>query len=116
MVKSSSSSRPYISCRYSRAISLSENDGARAITLRYADGWLNVSGTKVPLELKGENKTPKLHVFLDRSVMEVFIDDGWAAVTRVEYPQETDLGVAVFAEDGKATLESLDVWQMKPIW
>jgi beta-fructofuranosidase len=55
-------------------------------------------------------------VFLDRSVMEVFVNDGQTAVTRVEYSGEEDLGIAVFAEGGKATLKSLDVWQMKSIW
>jgi len=94
----------------------SSNDGERAITLRYADGSLNVSGTEVPLKLEGENKTLKVQVFLDRSVMEVFVNGGRAAVTRVEYPGEEDLGIGVFAEGGKATLKSLDVWQMKSIW
>jgi beta-fructofuranosidase len=94
----------------------SSGDGQRAITLRYADGALNVAGTVVPLKFRDTRKTLKLHVFLDRSVMEVFINDGQATATRVEYPVENDLGVGVFAENGKATLESLDVWQMKSIW
>jgi beta-fructofuranosidase len=94
----------------------SSDDGQEAITLRYADGSLNVAGTEVPLKLEGGNKTLKIQVFLDRSVMEVFINGGQTAVTRVEYPGEEDLGIGVFAEGGKATLESLDVWQMKSIW
>ena len=87
----------------------SSDDGGRAITLRYADGKLNVAGTEVPLEPGGDNGTIRLHVFLDRSVMEVFIDGGRAAVTRVEYPQEEDVGIAVFADNGRATLKALDV-------
>lgn len=94
----------------------SSRDGKRAITLKYADGTLNVAGTKVPMELGKQTKTLKLHMFLDRSVMEVFINGGKKTVTRVEYPGEADLGIAVFAENGRATLKSLDVWQMKPIW
>ncbi|MCX6997351.1 MAG: glycoside hydrolase family 32 protein [Kiritimatiellaeota bacterium] len=94
----------------------SSRDGQRAITLRYADGTLNVAGTAVPLKPAAERPTLKLHVFLDRSVLEVFINDGQAAVTRVEYPDEDDLAVGVFAENGKATLKSLDVWRMKAIW
>ncbi len=77
---------------------------------------LNVAGTEVLLELEGDNKTLKVRVFLDRSVMEVFINDGREVVTRVEYPEKEDLGIAAFAEGGKATLKSLDVWQMKSIW
>jgi beta-fructofuranosidase len=94
----------------------SSPDGKRAITLKYADGKLDVAGTEVPLDPGAQTKPLKLHVFLDRSVMEVFINDGRAAVTRVEYPAEDDLAIGPFAENGKTTLTSLDVWQMKSIW
>jgi len=94
----------------------SSTDGERAITLRYADGTLNVAGTDVPLDPVGEPKTLTLHVFLDRSVMEVFVNEGRAAVTRVEYPAEEDCAVGVFAANGQSTVESLDLWQMKSIW
>jgi beta-fructofuranosidase len=91
-------------------------DGRDAVTLRYADGMLNVAGTEVPIALGEQRKTITLHVFLDKSVMEVFINDGLVSVTRVNYPGEEDLGVAAFSENGCVTLKSLDVWQMKPIW
>ena len=91
-------------------------DGQDAITLRYANGILNVAGTEVPIARRDGPKTLKLHVFLDRSVMEVFINDGRMSVTRVNYPGENDLGVGVFSENGSVTLKSLDIWQMKPIW
>ncbi|MDP6524987.1 MAG: glycoside hydrolase family 32 protein [Kiritimatiellia bacterium] len=90
-------------------------DGKTAVTIRYADGQLNVAGTELPLK-PGEGKTLKLHVFIDKSVLEVFINDGETSVTRVEYPGEKDLGVSVFAENGSVTLESLDAWEMKSIW
>ena len=91
-------------------------DGQNTVTLRYADGILNVAGTEVPI-VPGENqKTLKLHVFLDRSVMEVFINDGRMSVTRVNYPPEKDLGVAAFSENGGVILKSLDVWRLRPIW
>lgn len=91
-------------------------DGKNAITIRYANGILNVAGTEVPLKLTADSKTLKLDVFIDKSVLEVFINDGAASVTRVEYPGENDLGVSVFAEKGSAVLKSFDAWEMKPIW
>ena len=91
-------------------------DGEEGISVRYADGVLNVAGTEVPLVLEGGSGTLKLHLFLDKSVLEAFIDEGRAAVTRVHYPGEADLAIAAFAENGDAVLKSLDVWQMKPIW
>jgi beta-fructofuranosidase len=89
-------------------------DGKKAVTLRYTSGKLNVAGTEVPLKLVSGKL--KLHVFIDKSVLEVFINDGVTSVTRVEYPGEHDLGVSAFAEKGNATLKSLDAWEMKPIW
>jgi beta-fructofuranosidase len=90
-------------------------DGKEALTIRYADGTLNVAGTEVPLKLN-DAKSLRLHLFLDKSVLELFINDGATCVTRVEYPGEKDLGVSVFAESGSATVKSLDAWEMRPIW
>jgi sucrose-6-phosphate hydrolase SacC (GH32 family) len=90
-------------------------DGKQAITVRYSSGSLNVAGTSVPLML-GDSKTLKLHVFIDKSVLELFINDGVSSVTRVEYPGEKNLAVSVFAENGAVTLKSLDAWEMNPIW
>lgn len=91
-------------------------DGQDAVTLKYAGGILNVAGTEVPIDRGEGSQNLKLHVFLDMSVMEVFINDGRTSVTRVNYPGEKDLGVAAFAENGSVTLKSLDVWQMRSIW
>jgi len=89
-------------------------DGQNGLSLRYSDGTLNVAGTEVPLE--AGSRTLKLHLFLDKSVLEVFIDEGRSAVTRVNYAPAEDLGIAVFAENGGAVLKSLDVWSMNSIW
>ncbi len=89
-------------------------DGKEAIAIRYAAGTLNVAGTEVPLELVSGRL--KLHVFIDKSVLEVFINDGVTSVTRVEYPGENDLGVSVFAENGNAKLKSMDAWEIESIW
>jgi beta-fructofuranosidase len=90
-------------------------DSRRGIVVRWAEGMLDVAGTVVPLELADGSHTLRLHVFLDRSVLEVFINGGAASVTRVEYAEEEDLGIAVFAQ-GHATVQSMDVWEMGSIW
>ena len=92
------------------------DDGKEAVTIRYSDGHLNVAGTEVPLDLDTHSNTLKLHVFLDKSVLEVFINDGLTSVTRVVYPGEKDFGVSVFAENGRVSLQSLDAWEMNAIW
>lgn len=87
-----------------------------AITIRLADGQLDVAGTRVPGSLSADG-TLKLHVFFDRSVLEVFIDDGRKSVTKVvDPPQGERLEVEVFAESGAAEVVSLRAWTLKSIW
>lgn len=88
-------------------------DGKQFVPIRYADGHLDVAGTKFPLPL-GEGKPLTLRIFLDRIAMEVFVGDGRHVVTKSITPPENDLGVAVFAEGGDAEVVSLDAWTMKP--
>ena len=85
----------------------------QGIDLCYAEGILDVAGTRVPLKLDGE--ALQLRLFLDRLVLEVFIGAGHQAVTRVIYPREEDEGLRVFASGGRARA-SLQVWEMQPIW
>ncbi|MBN2311607.1 MAG: GH32 C-terminal domain-containing protein, partial [Candidatus Hydrogenedentes bacterium] len=58
----------------------------------------------------------ELRVFIDRSVIEVFVNGRACLTTRV-YPTRDDaVGVDAFAAGGTATVRSLDVWDMKSIW
>jgi beta-fructofuranosidase len=55
-----------------------------------------------------------LDIFLDKSVIEVFVNDGVAAgITRV-YPSLKSLGIDLFAEEGAVTVRSVDAWDMVP--
>ncbi len=72
-----------------------------------------VSSAPVPLSA---NEPVSLHVFLDRSVIEVFAN-GRACITARVYPSRPDsLGVKVFARGDEVRLRSLDVWELDSIW
>jgi beta-fructofuranosidase len=58
----------------------------------------------------------RLRVFLDRSVIEVFVNDRVALSTRVYPTAAGSLGVELFVEGGALRVESVDVWQMGAIW
>jgi beta-fructofuranosidase len=63
--------------------------------------------------LIGENERCKLRIFLDKRVMEVYANDGQAAIfTNVEAGPR-DLAIAAFAKGGKARLESFRAWPLK---
>ncbi|MHB1296119.1 MAG: glycoside hydrolase family 32 protein [Anaerolineae bacterium] len=58
----------------------------------------------------------KLRVFVDRSVVEVFVNGKQCVALRV-YPGRADsLGVSLRAQGRAATLEHLDAWQMQSIY
>lgn len=90
-----------------------DDDGQDGITLKYADKILNVAGTEVPIAQADASNPLKLHIFLDKSVMEVFINNGRTSVTRADYPKQDNLAIAAFAENGTVTIKSLDIWRMK---
>jgi len=77
-----------------------------AQNLGFHDGPLNLAPGE-PLDLR---------LFLDHSLLEVFANGRTCLTSRI-YPTRADsLGMALFAEGGEATLQSLDAWDMLPIW
>ena len=65
-----------------------------------------------PLAL-GLDEPLRLHIFLDRSVLEVFANARISITSRI-YPTRADsVGVALLAEHGEARLNTLDAWQMR---
>ena len=70
---------------------------------------------RCPLEVTGDGRVD-LRVFVDRSMVEVFVGGQHYLVKRV-YPASRDaVGVRLYAHGGGATLHRLDAWQMEPIW
>jgi len=58
----------------------------------------------------------KLHLFIDRSSVEVFGNDGRTALTTRVFPRRGSHGVALFAKEGDARLVSLKAWKLRSIW
>lgn len=57
----------------------------------------------------------RLRVFVDKSVVEVFANDGRQAVMRRLYPSRPDsTGVRVFAEGGPVRVTQLRAWELVP--
>ena len=53
-----------------------------------------------------------LHLFIDRSVIEVFINDGEYVMSGFVFPRTTSLGVEFFAVDGSITIDKIDAWTL----
>ena len=65
-----------------------------------------------PFRLKPGEKL-QLRVFVDRSVVEVFVNRR-QAVARIVHPSKTSLDVCLFAETGNATVHEVKAWQIAP--
>jgi beta-fructofuranosidase len=58
----------------------------------------------------------KLRIFIDRSVVEVFVNGKQYLAMRVYPGRKDSLGVSLRAQGQDAVLKRLDAWQMKAIW
>jgi beta-fructofuranosidase len=67
-------------------------------------------------QLRRGDEPLKLRVFIDRSVVEVFVNGQQYLAMRVYPGREDSLGVSLRAQSHDAELTQLDAWQMKPIW
>lgn len=57
-----------------------------------------------------------MRVFIDRSVVEVFVNERQYLAMRVYPGRQDSLGVSLRAQGRDAVLQSLDAWRMKAIW
>ena len=86
-------------------------DGTRSSTK--PDTWIR------PPERAGMKRGDgplKLRVFLDRSVVEVFVNEKLYLAMRVYPDRDDSIGISLRAQGREAMLKSLDAWQLKPIW
>jgi beta-fructofuranosidase len=73
---------------------------------------VNRNVTKMPVDM---DHRVSLRVYLDHSIIELFVNDESYLVSRI-YPSRNDsLGIAAFGE-GQVNLSKLDIWEMENIW
>lgn len=58
----------------------------------------------------------KLHIFLDRSSVEVFANDGETVLTDRIYPSPGSDGFEIYSESASAQISSLSIWKLDSIW
>ncbi len=81
--------------------------------ISFSGSEIQVLDTQVPLA--GNDRKLNLHVFIDRSVLEVFVNDK-ICVTKIISPLKPDAVVEVRAHGGTATIKRLQAWPLKTIW
>lgn len=84
---------------------ISTGTGAKTLTVDYVNP---------PFELK-PNEDLTLRIFIDKSMIEVFVNDRQATVAWHEYSPE-NLRVSLFSKGGDIVVKQLTAWKMKSIY
>jgi beta-fructofuranosidase len=71
-------------------------------------GTIKLGSTTAPFELK-RGEDIQLRIFVDRSIVEVFVNDRQAVVKQHAYAPG-DVGVCLFSEGGKMEVRELKSW------
>jgi len=73
------------------------------------------SGVQVA-PLPGITGNVKLHIFVDASSVEVFVNDGERVFTDLVFPSSDSRGVEFFQSESDARVRSAQVWTLKSVW
>ncbi|RYF88203.1 MAG: hypothetical protein EOO03_08930 [Chitinophagaceae bacterium] len=71
---------------------------------------------KITVPVNLFNGTLRLHIFVDQSSIEVFVNDGETVISATTFPSEKQLGITMFSEGGTTTVTQLKAWQLNTIW
>lgn len=63
----------------------------------------------------GDDKI-QLHLFIDRSSVEIFANDGLLTITEQIFPSDDSLGAELFVDEGDLWVDSLIVYQLQSIY
>ncbi len=65
-------------------------------------------------DLHGKNL--KLHIFIDKGLIQAYVNDKKTITTWVYPILEDSKGIEIWSEDGKALVKTLQIWKMKSIY
>ena len=66
--------------------------------------------------LTAPGRKVNLHVFVDASSVEVFVNDGERVLTAISFPSGEGREVKLFGPQDRANISVLDVWNLKSSW
>ena len=85
------------------------NSGNTTFSPEFAK-WLR---TEVPITIKDKLR---LRIFIDKTLVEVFVNDGETVLTTQLFPEASQTGIEVFSNGEKAMVSSIKVWKLKSVW
>jgi len=66
--------------------------------------------------LPAGGKHVKLHIFVDRSSVEVFVNDGATVISEAIFPSRESQGIELYSKNGEARVVKLEIWSLHSAW
>ncbi len=66
--------------------------------------------------LPAGGKRVKLHIFVDRSSVEVFVNDGATVISDAIFPSRDSQDIELYSKNGEAQIVKLEVWTLHSAW
>lgn len=78
----------------------------------HSGGKINPDKLMQTMDVAEKNGKIKFEILLDKSSLEVFVNNGEQALTTYIYPPSNADGISAFSIGGKSTIKSLQIWDM----
>ena len=99
---------------YDAAKQLLYIDRSKSSNTAFNENFKKLSRFEKTVGLK--NKKIKLHIYLDNSIVEIFVNDGEAVFTAQIFPDEKANGIELFNMGIKSKFSNLKIWKIKSVW
>jgi beta-fructofuranosidase len=97
-------------------LSLSKQTLRTELAKSGAEGnFKDITEQVAPMPLK-DGEPVRVRVFLDRSILEVFVNERQCLTQRIYPARKDSVGVKLFTRDGEMTVKSLEAWKMMPVF
>ena len=85
------------------------------VVMSFTGSTFKLGNATGPLNLATGESNLRLRLFMDRSVLEVFVNET-VSVTQVITPLDSPATLEIHTQSGGARLKTLQAWSMKTIW
>jgi len=97
-------------------IFLDEQNNGEKIEFDSIRSKITVGNEKGTLNIQESNKSIAFHIFIDRSVIEIFINYHECISSRIFPKNDASNGFSLFSKQGSLTLKKMNIWTIETIW
>lgn len=84
--------------------------------IKITPSQFNFGKDKVKIESYTYSNIFNIQFFFDRTIIEIFVNDGLLCATKVIYPDKDNFNFEIFCDKSIIEIESLEIWEMNSIW